>query len=271
LLDGDAPMQDAFEGGHTMKENALERILRLAADEPAHRPEFCRILLDSKVFVLGESDQPDSTQDGHRTLQAGSHLSLQHWSKADGSTWIPMFTSLEVLSRAIDEQRTYLELPVRSLFETAVGASFVLNPGQPYGKEFVPQEIQALLNAGLTHAPVTRTIEEATQVMIGTPREVPTEMLESLSMLFPKHREVVAAYVALMHDPSRDEKPHLLVAIHVDAEGDLVAREAGLVAAETSPSKDPVDLIVIKDGDDGIAGYFFEEAEPFYKRSAGKN
>jgi len=33
-------------------ENQLERLLPLAAEEPAHRPEFHRLLLQSTVYVL---------------------------------------------------------------------------------------------------------------------------------------------------------------------------------------------------------------------------
>lgn len=35
------------------EENALEKALRKAADEPADRPEFYRILLESKILVIG--------------------------------------------------------------------------------------------------------------------------------------------------------------------------------------------------------------------------
>lgn len=40
------------------EENKLEEILRLAADEPAHRPRFCEVLLSSQVFLLGTTGVP---------------------------------------------------------------------------------------------------------------------------------------------------------------------------------------------------------------------
>ena len=57
----------------TSQENPLETSLRLAADEPAHRPEFYRTLLDSTVYILGTA----GAAQGHVNLEAGS-LSLIH-------------------------------------------------------------------------------------------------------------------------------------------------------------------------------------------------
>ncbi|WP_312180029.1 SseB family protein, partial [Pantoea sp. CTOTU46764] len=43
--------------------NRLEEVLKLAATEPAHRPEFFQLLLDADVWVPGESpaEQFDAT------------------------------------------------------------------------------------------------------------------------------------------------------------------------------------------------------------------
>ena len=39
------------------EENKLEEILRLATSDPAHRPEFCEVLLNSQVFLLGTTGE----------------------------------------------------------------------------------------------------------------------------------------------------------------------------------------------------------------------
>src|SRR5690554_7592101 len=56
-------------------ENKLEEILRLAADEPAHRPQFCEVLLSSQVFLLGTTGVPGT--DGEVNLEAGSKIQIQ--------------------------------------------------------------------------------------------------------------------------------------------------------------------------------------------------
>ncbi|MDQ0550850.1 SseB family protein [Pantoea agglomerans] len=60
----------------------LETALKLAADHPAERPEFYRVLLDSSLYVLGSSG--GATGDGEVELKAGENISIQHWEKPDG-------------------------------------------------------------------------------------------------------------------------------------------------------------------------------------------
>jgi hypothetical protein len=248
------------------QENSLEEALRLAADEPSYRPEFYRLLLESSVYILGHSDGPPS---GTRTLEAGENISIRNWERDDGSPVIPFFTSLAALQKAIEEETTYLKLPARSLFEMTRGAVLVLNPRSPYGKEFFPNEIEALLASGLNRLPEQRVTKEETQVLLGQPANYPSKMVDALTAFLAKRSNVKAAYLALMHDPSQDDKPRLLVGI--DAEGDVeqIIREAGVVAAGTSPDGEPVDLVRIEGGDRGLSEYFIREVKPFYERSWG--
>ncbi len=128
------------------EENKLEEVLRLAADEPAHRPQFYQVLLESQIFVLGTTEQESS--DGELGLEAGSKIQLQHWENQDGSPMIPFFSSIEVLRNSIHDDESYLVLPAHSLFEITLGATLFLNPNSDYGKEFLPQEVEHLLSIG---------------------------------------------------------------------------------------------------------------------------
>jgi hypothetical protein len=121
------------------QENELERALRLAADEPAHRPEFYRTLLKSKVYVLGK---------------------------------------------------------------------------------------------------------------VGT-------------------GEVKRAFLALMHDPSMDEKPHIVIGIEADGDITVIFREAGNVAADCATPGEPVDMIRVTEDDTGISSYMLSQTKPFYERRWG--
>ena len=78
-------------------ENELERLLKLAVTEPAHRPAFFRELLDATVLILGDSEQVQ--QDGDIALNADTPVNIQHWEKQDGGSIIPFFTSLEALQK----------------------------------------------------------------------------------------------------------------------------------------------------------------------------
>lgn len=247
-------------------ENQLELALRLAADEPAHRPDFYKALLDSTIFILGHSD---GSNFGERTLEAGEKVSIQNWVRADGSPVIPFFSSLNALQRVIEEEVTYMALPARSLFEMTRGATLVLNPKLAYGKEFLPNEIYALLSEGVNRIPEQRVTKKATQVLLGQPANYPEKMVDSLVSLFSKRGNVKAAYLTLMHDPSQDEKPHLVVGIEAEGDVEAVIREAGVVAGDTSPNNEPVDLYRVARDDKGLSEYFLREVQPFYERRWG--
>ncbi|MGR7921108.1 SseB family protein [Zobellella denitrificans] len=144
----------------TQNENRLEHMLRLAADEPAHRPEFMHVLMDSTVYVLGTAGADEGTVD----LPTGSKIGIQHWERQDGGTAIPFFTSLEILQKSIETEQSYLALPAKALFEMTLGTNLFLNPRSPYGKEFVPEEVKNLLALGIGHAPTQRTVQKETKV-----------------------------------------------------------------------------------------------------------
>lgn len=249
------------------EENRLEEILRLAADEPAHRPQFCEVLLNSQVFLLGTTGEPSTNAEVN--LAAGSKIQIQHWEKADGSPVIPFFSSLEVLQKSINSEESYLALPVRALFEMTQGATLILNPKSDYGKEFVPAEVAHLLSIGISQAPSKRVVEKETKVLLGQPSNYPSKMIDSLTQLLAKHGNVKKAYLALMYDASVDEKPHLIIGIEGDGDIEKVMREAGNVAADTAPKGEPVDLYRVKGNESGVSEYFINQTKPFYEKKWG--
>lgn len=247
-------------------ENPLEAALRLAAAEPAHRPEFYRLLLDSTVYILSPFA---GQQSGERTFQTGEEIAIQHWTREDGSPVIPFFTSLAILERSIEGESGYIALPARSLLEMTKGSTLVLNPRSDFGKEFPPAEIEALLTVGLNHVPNRRVVEKETRILLGQPARYPAKLVDSLTTLLSRHGNVRAAYVALMHDPAQDEKPHLVVGIDGDGDLEQVIREAGNVAVDAAPDGEPVDLMRVGAGKDGLSEYFRREVKPFYERHWG--
>lgn len=248
------------------EENSLEVALRLAADEPACRPEFYKLLLESSIYILGDKNSPAS---GTRTLEAGEKVSIQNWVRNDGSPVIPFFSSLSTLQKAIEHETTYMALPARSLFEMTKGSYLVLNPKSPYGKEFFPNEIEALLANGVNRLPEQRVTKSATQVLLGQPANYPSAMVGALTTLLSTRSNVKAAYLALMHDPTQDKKPHLLVGVEADGDVEQVIREAGVVVGDTAPNGEPVDLVLVERGDSGLSEYFIREVKPFYERRWG--
>ena len=246
--------------------NPLELALATAATDAAHRPEFYRMLLESEVFVLGHTEVK---REGHRTVAAGEKLSIMNWQKSDGTAVIPFFASLEALRRAIKAEQSFVAMPARSLFEITKGATLVLNPESSHVKEFFPNEIEALLTTGMNQVAQTRVVQKATQVLLGQPANYPAEMVSALTRLLAKHPSVKAAYLCLMHDPSIQEKPSLVVGFEGDAGLERAMQEAGSVATDTAPKGQPVDFVRVVRGDKGLGEYFIKSVRPFYERTWG--
>jgi len=258
------------------KETPLETALRLAADDPGSRPDFYKTLLEATVFIIKPAKEhlpADEHQgEGKRWLDAGESITIQNWTRADGTAVIPFFSSLGALQSAITDEVTYVELPAKALFEITQGATLVLNPNLKYGKEFSPDEIEALLSDGVNRIPDQRVTEKATQVLLGQPAKYPDKMVNALVSLFSRRDNVKAAYLVLMHDPSHDHKPHLVVGVDADHDSTAIIHEAGTVAADTAPQGEPVDLYRIEESDrDGLSQYFIREVTPFYTRKDPAN
>ena len=247
------------------QEIKLETALRRAADHPAQRPEFYKMLLESSLYILGTSDT--EAANGMTNLKAGEHISIRKWEKPDGTAVIPVFSSLAALQKAIKHESEYMKFPARDLFEMTRGDGVVLNPESAYGKEFFPEEIEMLLTGGSTRLPETRVLKQETRVYIGEPAVVPERMIAELSAWFSKCPDVSRAFLVLMHDQSIDEKPHYLVALDMAGNIEEVMRGAGVVAGDSSPEGEPVDLICLGQNNDGLEGHITGTFKPFYVRS----
>ena len=155
----------------------LDLALQSAASDPASRPDFYRLLLQAEIFVIG---QTSLGAQGSVTLAADDELRIEKWQRQDGSPVIPFFTSQAALRRALDQEANYVALSARELFEMTRGATLVLNPKSPHGKEFHPNEIAALLTGAVTREGEERVLPKATNVLLGQPANMPKALLLSL-------------------------------------------------------------------------------------------
>lgn len=251
-------------------ENELERLLKLAVSQPAHRPAFFRQLLDSTIYILGDSEQ--IRQQGEMTLNAEMPVNIQHWEKQDGGSVIPFFSSLQMLQQAVEDEQPFIAMPVRVLFDITQGADLFLNPKAEYGKEFFPDEIAMLLATDGVVKPVEQYIDQKTQILLGQPTEYPAAMVDALTTLFSQRKPVRRAFLTLIHDRVADEKPNLLIGLEVDgdrAEIEALISEAGSVASETAPNDEPVDFCLVAEKEPGVSHYLMTHTQPFYQRRWG--
>ncbi len=115
----------------------------------------------------------------------------------------------------------------------------------------------------------TRVIQKETKVLLGQPANYPSEMVSALTTLLAKHSAVKAAYLCLMHDPSSDEKPSIVVGFDGDKDLSEAMKEAGSVAVDTAPKGELVDFVALKKGESGISDYMYKSVKPFYERTWG--
>jgi hypothetical protein len=247
-------------------ENRLEALLALSTDEPAHRPKFYRVLLESEVYVISDMEREN---EGQWYLTADDALSILTISVAGKDPIIPFFSSIGELTRFVDFDARWISINARQLFMLTKGATLVLNPQSKYSKPFYPPMIEALLTTGIHHTSRHTTTQSQAGVRIRPPDPYPAKMVDSLIIFFAARPEVATACVALKQGP-HDQRPHLLVGI--DAQGDVaqIIQEAGSVALDTVPEELPevavVDMNAIPEE---ISKAILHNGRTFYEKSWG--
>lgn len=238
----------------------LEEVLKLAATQPAHRPEFFTLLMAASVWVPGETTEPGELN--------ASAVDLKHWKREDGSSVIPFFTSANVMQQVAGEEQPFLVMPVRTLFALTQGETLFLNPELPSGKEFLPQEIAHLMAENGNALTQHQVLEGGTPLLLSEVTEPPAQMIESLTALFAKYRQVRRAFIAHIRESS-GEQPVLLMGIEADSDIDTIIQAAGSVATDTLLTDEPIDICQVLEHESGISHFFIAHITPFYERRWG--
>ncbi|MTD37780.1 enhanced serine sensitivity protein SseB [Erwinia sp. CPCC 100877] len=241
--------------------NPLETLLAQAATEPAYRPAFFRTLLESRVWVPGTA-----AEDG--AFSADSAVDLHHWEKADGTSVIPFFTSLQALEQAVQDEQPFVVMPARALFEMTLGETLFLNARLETGKAFSPQEIRHLLSQEGDPLSQQQVLEGGESLLLSEVTQPPQPMLDSLSTLFKTMKTVKRAFICSLKERGQDE-PVWLIGIEAEEDIEAVIRAAGSVAVDTLPGDEPVDICQVTEGQDGISHFMIAHLAPFYERRWG--
>jgi hypothetical protein len=129
-------------------ENDLERSLILAANDPAHRPDFLLSMFNGQTFVAMEveGELPQASPDGRVTIPPGTRLMLRT-VRADQQEYLPFFTALSrARARARGNARSVISpMATRELFTRHPGRHFVLNPGLEHAQVFSPDDVNRML------------------------------------------------------------------------------------------------------------------------------
>lgn len=245
-------------------QNALERSLVKAASDPAHRPQFYKDFIQSDIFIIQHGRRPPEKA-WRVTLDEGMNIQIAN-IEFKGKQYIPIFSSIPRLQATLTGEAAYLGIDALELLKITKGSALLLNPGSDYGKEITAEEAASIVDGSIWQPNERYVAKKATQVMIGQPKNFPTELVESPTRLFEKKSQVNRAWVAHFFNPDIDEKAHTLLAIECVDGFDAVSAEAGIVVRNVSIPDPPVDILPIT-GRGGIEEYF-NKTKPFYERRA---
>ena len=234
----------------------LEVALENAAKDEFARVAFYKALMNGKLLFLTDKDY---LGDGEMTLQKDTIVKIQSFD--NGS--IPVFTSTERIfdKGVIAKQVHYMKCSTHDLFEFTKGATLILNPFSDYGKEFVPDEIQGLLDGTIFNGMTQKLkIEMDTTVQMGQPSVYPTEVVNALQELFRSEPSVNAGYLGWVYYPKMDDPAHYIFGIDVTGDVEIIIAKTGRVAQKYFKAGEFADIIDAKRMD------YFRTTTPFYQK-----
>ena len=195
-------------------ETALDHALVAGGDDPALRPAFYELLLESRVFV---AVVPDAATEGRQqigesfrgTAPDDSVMLAFAVSEFEGLPVFNVFDTeqrlLDFLSRRPLGQMEVVELPVLAVLDSHRGDAFLyLNPETPFAKFLGVEEVRWLRGRGA--APLTRTSAAAADLAALEPISTGRDSL--LAAIGRAARQIPEiAEVWLMAPPSGDGEP----------------------------------------------------------------
>ena len=113
-------------------QNSLQQLYETTLDHPEQYQDFFQQLLSSQVFCLGERDE-------HQQL----HFQLVQTD--DGEQAIPFFLNLAMLQQDVGLNAEFVMISAEKLFTITKGATLVMNPTSEHPKEFLAEEVEAIL------------------------------------------------------------------------------------------------------------------------------
>lgn len=259
------PQAEPEAGPQVEPQNDLEHLLIMAGEDPAYRPLFYRELVRSNILAIQRGEPPAEPE--ARVATEGDKLEIMQ-TEFEGKLYIPIFTSLPHLQTVIGETVTYIEVNALEFMKVTQGAPLLLNPGSPYGKEFIPEEIAAIVDGSLWDNIEHRITPEGTEAMIGEPFNYPEELAGALERFFATKPEVSRAWMAQFYNPADGQPPHILIGVELDGDVGTVMNEAGMVIRSIDVQEPAIDLIRVTGQEGpGLDEYFLQKADPFYQRA----
>lgn len=244
-----------------MADNEIERLMRESFEDPGKADSFYAMLLSSELFVL---TAPGAVSEGTRVLEEGTEIDLLNYELDDGTPFIPVFTSLPELQRAIEEELNYISMDGWNLFTLIRGTDVVINLASEYGCHLKPDDIEGILDHFGAEA---MTVAREIPVLLGRPADDPLDLKKALSAVFARDPRVQSAYLSLMVNEESQERSLIVgVVFHPGQEYPEIFNIAGPAAGRFVPAGHVLDFMIINArAPEGISGALMHEGECFFQ------
>ena len=233
--------------------NMVERQLVAAANGGLEQQKaFERFILDETLYLATPGAPAEETV----TVSQGESIKLLNVPLNDGRQAAAVFTSPQRVAEAFGEVG-YVGIEGRVLFEMIRAAPAVLNPGQTYGVVWEPDSIAAMLGV-----PVEHVVRKDTQILLGSPADLPTELIERLKAALAAVPQIEAAWLALAAWPETESQSWYLDVRTSSADHDPIRRALPGAVDGADMKGRHLDMVINPAGQPDGAGIVIVGPEP---------
>jgi hypothetical protein len=222
---------NAAQAADAWARNDLEKLLVAGANDPAQRTSFMQAILTGQLCALTDQKVPDDLTRADPNV-GFKILGVQ---APDGQPATPVFTAPDRVTEAFPDKFP-LCLQGAILLSKMRGQRVVLDPGQPYGVLWSPDELDHLLGV--------ERIASLANVQLTTPDKPPAALVARLKEALGAIVEVKAAWLALAYWPEQKEWAWFLE-VHTDAQHQQLEALIDAATARVDMEDKPMDISIL--------------------------
>ena len=243
----------------------LDKALMFVQENPDEIHVFYNTFLNS-ILYLPTHDAPESDIVG--VAPAGKKLS-PIFTQSGNTIFLMIFDSLDRLSAWAQKEIGYVGLEGYALLDMMDPKfHWYLNYGTEHGHEFGSDEIKWLKTAVQRATHKTHTLEEDTEILTGTPKEVPEGLIDALREVAQQHGAIEVATLGQMLMIGKMNHPELALALRYDEVSDEMREQ--ILTEFTTAARNIIDesleFWILIAGESSPADSILNAVQPFYVR-----
>jgi hypothetical protein len=177
------------------------------------------------------------------------------------------FSSAKRLQEFARGDVQYGLLPATDFLKATKGSYLVLNPGSDYGKFFVPEEVDRLLDGSMWQPSLTLQLPPESSVTLSEfeRAHLPIAWMAMLERYFRTNRRVKRAWIGLLAHAAEGIPAHTLVVIEARGDFSQLVGEMQPILNRVQAPAPPVDILRYERRG-GVGRQLTDLTGPFYVR-----